>query len=270
MKATFTFRYIDHAIATVWRWPTCQSASSIDPYKTIAVGCKLVLVGRSEERLRAIVGEMPNARPLVIAADFTKATEVVRIVKTAIAEFGHVDICLPNAGIYIPADVVDGDADAWDELLTLNINSVFRLVREVLPQMIERRQGDILVTSSISGHRAIQCEPVYSASKHAVQAFVHGVRRQVAKHGVRVGAVAPGMVLNELLGFHDPAAIDAKVATCEGLRSEDVAEAVLFMLTRPPNITIHDLVILPQNQGLSQCSLACPIFFTKRSERLVP
>ena len=143
---------------------------------------------------------------------------------------------------------MDGDADAWDELLTLNINSVFRLVREVLPQMIKRRQGDILATSSISGHQAIQWEPVYSASKHAVQAFVHGVRRQVAKHGVRVGAVAPGMVLNELWGFRDAAAIDAKVATREGLRSEDVAEAVLFMLTRPPNVTIRDLVILPQNQ----------------------
>ena len=215
-----------------------------------AAGCKLVLAGRSEERLLEIAGEISNAAPLVIAADLTKAPEVVRVVKSALAEFGHIDICLANAGIYIPGDVVDGDADAWDELLTLNINSVFRLVREVLPQMIERRQGDILVTSSISGHQAIQWEPVYSASKHAVQAFVHGVRRQVAKHGVRVGAVAPGMVLNELWGFRDAAAIEAKVAAREGLRSEDVADAVLFMLTRPANVTIRDLVILPQNQDL--------------------
>ncbi len=212
--------------------------------------CKLVLVGRSEERLQQIALEVPNAAPLVITADLTKAAEVVRVVKAAISKFGHIDICLANAGIYIPGDVADGDADAWDELLTLNVNSVFRLVREVLPQMIERCQGDIVVTSSISGHQAIQWEPVYSASKHAVQAFVHGVRRQVAKHGVRVGAVAPGMVLNELWGFCDTAAIDAKVATREGLRSEDVAEAVLFMLTRPANVTIRDLVILPQNQDL--------------------
>ncbi len=91
---------------------------------------------------------------------------------------------------------------------------------------------------------------MYAASKHAVQAFVHDLRRQVAPHNVRVGAVAPGTVLNELWGFRNPADIEAKVATHDGLRSEDVAEAVLFMLTRPANVTIRDLVILPQNQDI--------------------
>ena len=69
-------------------------------------------------------------------------------------------------------------------------------------------------------------------------------------HNIRVGAVAPGVVLNELWGYTDPAAIEAKVDSREGLRSEDVADAVLFMLTRPANVTIRDLVILPQNQDI--------------------
>jgi ribitol 2-dehydrogenase len=93
-------------------------------------------------------------------------------------------------------------------------------------------------------------EPVYSATKHAVQSFVHGVRRQAAPSGVRVGEISPGVVLNELWGYNDQASIDAKVATREGIRSEDVADAVHFMLTRPPNVTIRDLVILPQNQDI--------------------
>jgi ribitol 2-dehydrogenase len=79
---------------------------------------------------------------------------------------------------------------------------------------------------------------------------VHGLRQQVAKHNIRVGEVAPGVVLNELWGYSDPAAIAAKVESREGLRSEDVADAVLFMLTRPANVTIRDLVILPQAQEL--------------------
>jgi ribitol 2-dehydrogenase len=157
---------------------------------------------------------------------------------------------LPNAGLYIPGDVAEGDPDAWDELLAVNVNSVFRLIRAVLPEMIERKGGHILITSSISGHQAIQWEPIYSASKHAIQSFVHGLRRQVAPHGIRVGAIAPGIVLNELWGYSDPAAIDAKVESREGLRSEDVADAVVFMLTRPANVTIRDLVILPQNQDI--------------------
>ena len=140
--------------------------------------------------------------------------------------------------------------DAWDQMIALNVSGTFRTIRAVLPHMIERERGDILVTSSISGHQAIHWEPVYSASKHAVQSFVHGVRRQVAKHRVRVASLAPGMVLNELWGFTDPAVIAEKVAERSGLTSEDVADAAVFMLTRPPHVTIRDLVILPQNQDL--------------------
>jgi ribitol 2-dehydrogenase len=116
--------------------------------------------------------------------------------------------------------------------------------------MLSQNAGDILVTSSISGHQAIHWEPIYSASKHAIQAFVHGLRRQLLTTGVRVGAVAPGMVLNELWGLTDPAEIDQKVAQGTGLRSEDVAEAIIFMLTRPQNVTIRDLVMLPRTQDL--------------------
>lgn len=215
-----------------------------------AEGVKLVLVGRSAERLQAVAKKLSAVERLVLPADLTKPADVERVASDALARFGRIDILLANAGLYIPGDVVDGNANAWDEMLAVNVNSVFRLVRAVLPQMIERKSGDIIVTSSISGHQAIQWEPVYSASKHAVQSFVHGLRRQVAPHNVRVGAVAPGTVLNELWGYRTPAEIEAKVASHEGLRSEDVAEAVLFMLTRPANVTIRDLVMLPQNQDL--------------------
>ncbi|MFI0845890.1 SDR family oxidoreductase [Mesorhizobium sp. IMUNJ 23232] len=218
--------------------------------KTLATeGVKLALVGRSAERLDAVAAEI-GGDALVLAADLTKTGEVERVVKETLARFGRIDILLPNAGLYIPGDVADGNPNAWDELLSVNVNSVFRLVHAVLPGMIERKAGHILVTSSISGHQALHWEPVYSASKHAIQSFVHGLRRQVAPHNIRVGAIAPGVVLNELWGYTDPAAIEAKVESREGLRSEDVADAVLYMLTRPANVTIRDLVILPQNQDI--------------------
>src|SRR5260370_40081784 len=120
----------------------------------------------------------------------------------------------------------------------------------VLPAMLAQGSGDILVRSSISGHQAIHWEPVYSASKHAVQSFVHGLRRQLLRKGIRVGAIAPGMVLNELWGIHDEDEIIRRAELGEGLRSSDVAEAVLFMLTRAPNVTIRDLGILARAQVL--------------------
>jgi ribitol 2-dehydrogenase len=214
-----------------------------------AEGANVVLVGRSRERLEAVADAIAT-ETLVVSADLTQPAEVDRVVAEALARFGRIDLLLPNAGLYIPGDVAEGDPDAWDELVAINVSSVFRLIHAVLPGMIAQKSGYILVTSSVSGHQAIQWEPIYSASKHAIQAFVHGLRRQVGRHNVRVGAIAPGIVLNELWGYTDPAAIASKVEAREGLRSEDVAEAVLFMLTRPAHVTIRDLVILPANQDI--------------------
>ena len=212
-------------------------------------GMRLALVARSSAKLHALAEELATDT-IVIPADLTLPVEIDGMVADAIAGLGHVDVLFANAGIYVPGLAAEGDPDAWDQMIALNVSGTFRTIRAVLPHMIERERGDILVTSSISGHQAIHWEPVYSASKHAVQSFVHGVRRQVAKHRVRVASLAPGMVLNELWGFTDPAVIAEKVAERSGLTSEDVADAAVFMLTRPPHVTIRDLVILPQNQDL--------------------
>lgn len=213
------------------------------------LGAQLVLTARSTDKLEALAGEIGGGA-FVIPADMTKPAEVDAIAARTLDRFGRVDILFANAGTYISGEIVEDNPDDWDAMIQLNVNSVFRLVRGVLPAMIEARSGDVVVTSSISGHQAIHWEPIYSATKHAVQSFVHGVRRQVAPHNVRVGSLAPGMVLNELWGLTDPAEIEARVAAHTGLRSEDVADALHFMLSRPPNATVRDLVLLPQNQDL--------------------
>lgn len=212
-------------------------------------GAGLALVARSADKLQALKAEL-GGDCIVVPADLTIPAHVDAMVQTTLDRFGQVDILFANAGSYVTGDVAEGDADEWDRVLSVNVNSIFRAVRAVLPGMIERRNGDIVVTSSISGHQAIHWEPVYSASKHAVQSFVHGVRRQIAPHNVRIGALAPGIVLNELWGLTDQEEIERRVAAHAGLRCEDVADALLFMLTRPANATVRDLVLLPQNQDI--------------------
>ena len=214
-----------------------------------AEGARLALAARSTDKLEKLAGEIGPA-PLILSIDLAQPAEVERMVAETLAHFGRVDVLMANAGVYIPGEAAEGDPDAWDNLLAVNVSSVFRSVRAVLPGMIAQRSGDIVVTSSIAGHQALRGEPVYSASKHAVQTFVHTVRRQVAPHNIRIGAVAPGTVLNELWGVTDPAEVDRRAGLREGLRSEDVAEACLWVLTRPPNVTIRDLVMLPQNQDI--------------------
>lgn len=212
-------------------------------------GMRVALSARSVDKLQALANELGGGA-VVVPSDLTVPAEVDGMIADAVRQLGVIDVLFANAGAYIAGPIAEGDADDWDRMLMLNVNSVFRAIRAVLPHMQARNSGDILVTSSISGHQELHFEPVYSASKHAVNTFVHSLRRQVLPHNIRVGSLAPGTVLNELWGYHDPAKIDEQVAARAGLRSEDVADAAVFMLTRPPNVTIRDLVMLPQAQDI--------------------
>ncbi len=215
----------------------------------LGAGAKVALVARSAEKLAAAVARLgPDA--LAVPADLTAPGASETVLASVEATLGPVDILMANAGVYLDGDLADNDPAAIDRVLATNIVAVFQIVRAALPGMIERGAGDVLVTSSVAGHQAIPWEPVYSASKHAVQSFVHGLRQQVGPLNLRVMAIAPGVVLNDLWGISDPAEIDSKAAEGLGLRSEDVADAALFMLTRPQNVTIRDLVILPRAQQI--------------------
>ncbi|MBZ9860483.1 SDR family oxidoreductase [Mesorhizobium sp. CA12] len=215
----------------------------------LAAGARVVLVDRAEDRLKEVVAELGDgAIPLVV--DLTSPASVATMMPGILDKAGQLDIFHANAGSYVGGEILNGDPDAWDRMLNLNINSVFRSVHAVLPHMVERKTGDIIVTSSIAGLVPVVWEPVYTASKHAIQAFVHTLRRQVAKHGLRVGAVAPGPVVTALISDWPKQKLEDELAAGGLMQPTEVADAVLFMLTRPRNITIRDLVILPQSNDL--------------------
>ena len=214
-----------------------------------AAGAKVILVDRAEGALIEQCAEIgPHAMPLVI--DLLDKGSVATMMPQILEVAGQLDIFHANAGSYIGGEVATGDPDAWDRMLNLNINATFRTIQAVLPHMIERKSGDIIVTSSVAGVVPVVIEPIYTASKFAVQAFVHTVRRQVAKHGLRVGAILPGPVVTALINDWPQAKRDEALADGSLMEAKEVAEAVIFMLTRPRNITIRDLVIVPQSLDL--------------------
>ncbi|MBD9375025.1 SDR family oxidoreductase [Rhizobium sp. ARZ01] len=215
----------------------------------LSEGAKVVLVDRAQDKLEQLCKELgPNALPLVV--DLLKPAEVSGMLPRILEIAGKLDVFHVNAGAYIGGPVAEGDPDAWDRMLNLNINAAFRSVHAVLPYMIEQKSGDILFTSSIAGVVPVIWEPIYTASKFAVQAFVHSTRRQVAPHGVRVGAVLPGPVVTALLDDWPKEKMDEALANGSLMQPKEVADAVLFMLTRPRNVTIRDLVILPNSVDL--------------------
>ena len=215
----------------------------------VAAGVRVALVDRNESALKAVCEELgPQAFPVVV--DLMDPKSVAGMMPRILEKAGQLDIFHVNAGSYVGGEVVDGDPDAWDRMLNLNINAAFRSIHAVLPHMVERKTGDIVVTSSIAGLVPVVWEPIYTASKHAIQAFVHTVRRQVARHGLRVGAVAPGPVVTALISDWPKQKLEDELAAGGLMQPVEVAEAVMFMLTRPRNITIRDLVILPQSNDL--------------------
>ncbi|KND61279.1 Ribitol 2-dehydrogenase [Candidatus Burkholderia verschuerenii] len=215
----------------------------------IAEGAKVVLIDRAKERLESLCAELgPDALPLVV--DLLNPSDVSTMLPRILDAAGGLDIFHANAGAYVGGDITEGDPDAWDRMLNLNINAAFRSVHAVLPHMVAQKSGDIVFTSSIAGVVPVVWEPIYTASKFAVQAFAHTTRRQLAKHGVRVGSVLPGPVVTALLDDWPKAKMDEALASGSLMQPKEVADAVLFMLTRPRNVTIRDLVILPNNVDL--------------------
>jgi ribitol 2-dehydrogenase len=215
----------------------------------LSEGARVVLVDRDEAALKTVCSEL-GARAIPLTIDLIDPGSVTHMMPQILEQAGQLDIFHANAGSYIGGEVLEGDPDAWDRMLNLNINAVFRSVHAVLPHMVQRKTGDIIVTNSIAGLVPVVWEPIYTTSKHAVQAFVHRVRRQVAKHGLRVGAVAPGPVVTALIKDWPKAKLEEELAAGGLMQPTEVAKAVLFMLTRPRNVTIRDLVILPQSNDL--------------------
>jgi ribitol 2-dehydrogenase len=215
-----------------------------------AAGIRLVIVGRVRERLESVVPSL-SREPVIVDGDVADPETATRARDAAIERWGRLDVLIANAGLYSPDHGWEIPAERVDSIVMTNVLGVMHCVHAVIPTFIGQGTGDIIVTSSVSGHQVISWEPIYSATKHAVQAFVHGTRQQLVGTGIRLGAIAPGIVLNELWGVAETdRSIDDEVAAGRGMRSEDVAQAVMFMLGQPRHITIRDLVMLPTNQPI--------------------
>lgn len=212
----------------------------------IAAGATVVMVDRNKEALDRIVADC-GGKAIAQVTDLLDTESCAAMVPEILAKTGQIDILYCNAGTYIGGDLIDTDSVTIDQMLNLNINAVIKNVHAVLPHMIERGTGDIIVTCSLAGHSAIKHEPVYSASKWAITCFTQTTRRQVYKYGIRVSQVSPGPVISALLDDWPADRLQAAKDAGALIEPVEVAEAVLFILSRPRNVTIHDVMVLPTN-----------------------
>ena len=240
-------RELDGKVATV-----TGAASGIGLASTeamLAAGARVVMVDRDEAALTALHRKHGEAViPLVI--DLLDPKDCATLLPRVLEQAGQFDIFHANAGTYVGGDLIDADNTAIDRMLNLNVNVVMKNVHDVLPHMIARGSGDIIVTSSLAAHFPTPWEPVYASSKWAINCFVQTVRRQVFKHGIRVGSISPGPVISALLADWPAEKLEEAKAAGSLLEASEVAEVVMFMLTRPRGMTIRDVVMLPTNFDL--------------------
>ncbi|SAK86589.1 3-oxoacyl-[acyl-carrier-protein] reductase [Caballeronia hypogeia] len=215
----------------------------------LTAGAQVILVDRDEAAVASACSKLGgNAIPLVL--DLLDAKACASMIPRILETVGKIDILHANAGIYVGGELVDAETTAIDRMLNLNVNVVMKNVHDVLPHMIERKSGDIIVTSSLAAHFPTPWEPVYASSKWAINCFVQTVRRQVFKHGIRVGSVSPGPVVSSLLADWPEEKLKEAKEAGSLIDPTEVADVALFMLTRKRGVTIRDVIIMPTNFDL--------------------
>ncbi|SMC96554.1 ribitol 2-dehydrogenase [Fulvimarina manganoxydans] len=212
----------------------------------IDAGARVVMVDRDETALAEITARLGD-KAIAQVTDLLDPDSCAQMVPEILQKVEHLDILHCNAGTYIGGDLTETDTATIDRMLNLNVNVVMKNVRDVVPHMIERGTGDIVVTASVAGHMPIQWEPVYSSSKWAVTCFVQTMRRQLNKRGIRVGQVSPGPVISALLSDWEPDRLQRAKDSGSLIEPSEVSDAILFMLTRSRNVTIRDMIVLPTN-----------------------
>ena len=207
-------------------------------------GATVVMVDWNEHALTKLAGELGD-KALVQVTNLLNADSCNAMVPEILTKVPHIDILYCNAGTYVGGDLVDTTPEAIDKMLNLNVNAVMKNVHSVLPHMIGRKTGDIIVTSSIAGHFPTYWEPVYSGSKWAITSFVQGMRRQLIPHGIRVGQVSPGPVVSALLADWPEENLRKAKEAGSLMDPEEVSDAIVYMLTRKRTVTIRDMIVLP-------------------------
>lgn len=214
-------------------------------------GARLILVARRRDRLEALAAGL-GAPSLTIGLDVRDREAVDAAVAALPAPWRDVDVLVNNAGLSRGLDPLhQGDHVDWEEMIDTNVKGLLWVSRAVLPGMATRDRGHVVNIGSIAGHEVYPNGNVYCATKSAVAALGHGMRIDLKGTRVRVSNVDPGMVESEfsLVRFHGDEERAAKVYhNFPPLQPADVADAVLYCVTRPPHVNVSELVLWPTDQ----------------------
>jgi NADP-dependent 3-hydroxy acid dehydrogenase YdfG len=222
-------------------------------------GASVALAARRGGRLQELAGEIADAggTALPIEADVSDRGQADMAVAHTVEELGRLDVLVNNAGVMLLGPVAQAPLEEWERMIHVNLLGLLYTARAALPHLSEaaeegpRRASDLVNISSVAGRQARKGSAVYNATKHGVGAFSEALRQEVTRRHVRVSLVEPGAVATELQGHNRPEVkeqIERRFEDMEILQAEDIADAIVYVVTRPRHVAVNEILIRPTQQ----------------------
>ncbi len=218
----------------------------------------ILITGRRQKLLDELKHEIEvkyKQSVLSLCFDIRQKEEVDKAIQNLPKEWQNIDVLINNAGLAAGLNHInEGSIDDWEQMIDTNVKGLLYITRKIIPFMIERGKGHIVNIGSIAGTQVYENGNVYCASKHAVHALSQAMRIDLLKHNIKVSEIRPGMAETEfsLVRFKgDGEAAKKPYLGLKPLSGDDVADAILYVVTRPPHVNINDLEITPTSQACS-------------------
>ncbi len=219
----------------------------------------LIITGRRKERLEKLAEEIrdtSDSKVYTLNFDIRNLTDTENAYNNLPDEWKNINILINNAGLAVGLNTVqEGVIDDWERMIDTNIKGLLYITRLISPKMVEKKSGHIVNISSIAGKETYPMGNIYCATKHAVQSLTQGMRLDMLKHGIKVSSVCPGAVDTEfsIVRFKgDEKKADKVYEGFTPLYAKDIAETILFVITRPAHVNIDDILVMPTAQGFSR------------------
>lgn len=220
-------------------------------------GFNVIITGRRNDRLTALKDELEKKeiKVLSLCFDIRQREDVEKAITNLPDEWKNIDVLINNAGLAAGlSPIQDGNFEDWERMIDTNVKGLLYITRYVSTGMIERKKGHIVNLGSIAGKEVYLNGNVYCATKHAVDALTKSMRADMLAHNIKVTQVCPGAVETEfsIVRFHGDSERAAKVYDgFENLVADDIADCIMFVVTRPSHVNINDMIVMPTAQASS-------------------
>jgi NADP-dependent 3-hydroxy acid dehydrogenase YdfG len=222
-------------------------------------GATVSLVARRADRLEALADDIRagGGTALALEADVTERGAAEGAVDRTVEELGGLDVLVNNAGVMLLGPIADAPLEEWERMVQVNVLGLLYCAKAALPHLLEaaergpRQTADLVNVSSVAGRQVRMGSGVYNATKHAVGAFSESLRQEVTGRHVRVSLIEPGAVDTELSSHNRPEILDTikkRFADMDRLSASDIADAILYIVTRPRHVAINEILVRPTDQ----------------------